>query len=115
MAGGVVNTVRQLGYALAVAVFGTVLTSRMTGTLPHGAAHTLAGGGAGALRGTVAEHTPRTAFASGLNTGLLVLGAAGTVAGVLVLVLVRAPGAAGGVTESAPSTLSQKSTSTPGS
>ncbi|MEV5850077.1 MFS transporter [Streptomyces sp. NPDC051985] len=115
MAGGAVNTVRQLGYALAVAVFGTVLTSRMTGTLPHGAAHTLAGGGAGALRGTVTEHTLRTAFASGLNTGLLVLGAAGTVAGALVLVLVRAPGAAGGVTESAPSTLSQKSTSTPGS
>ncbi|MFG2934294.1 hypothetical protein [Streptomyces sp. NPDC048282] len=72
----------------------------MSGTLPHGAAHTLAGGGAGALRGTIAEHTLRTAFASGLNTGLL---------------LVRAPGAAGGVTESAPSTLSQKSTSTPGS
>ncbi|MFG2966010.1 MULTISPECIES: MFS transporter [unclassified Streptomyces] len=115
MAGGAVNTVRQLGYALAVAVFGTVLTSRMSDTLPHDAAHTLAGGGAGALRGTVAEHTLRTAFASGLNTGLLVLGAAGTVAGALVLVLVRAPGAAGGVTESAPSTLSQKSTSTPGS
>ncbi|MCZ1002603.1 hypothetical protein O1M63_38710 [Streptomyces mirabilis] len=47
MAGGAVNTVRQLGYALGVAVFGTVLTSRMQDTLSHDAAHTLAGGGAG--------------------------------------------------------------------
>lgn len=42
MAGGAVNTVRQLGYALGVAVFGTVLTSRMQDTLSHDAAHTLA-------------------------------------------------------------------------
>ncbi|MFI9245963.1 MFS transporter [Streptomyces sp. NPDC053086] len=90
MAGGAVNTVRQLGYALAVAVFGTVLTSRMTGRLPNGAAHTLAGGGAGALRGGVPEHTLRAAFASGLNGALVVTGLAGVVAGVLVLVLVRA-------------------------
>ncbi|MEU6598307.1 MFS transporter [Streptomyces flaveolus] len=90
MAGGAVNTVRQLGYALGVAVFGTVLTSRMTGRLPDGAAHTLAGGGAGALRGAFPEHTLRAAFASGLNGALVVAGLAGMVAGALVLVLVRA-------------------------
>ncbi|MFJ6701791.1 MULTISPECIES: MFS transporter [unclassified Streptomyces] len=95
MAGGAVNTVRQLGYALGVAVSGTVVTSRMAGTLPDGAAHTLAGGGAGALRGTFAEHTLRTAFASGLDGALLVMGGAAVVAGVLVLVLVRAPRPAG--------------------
>ncbi|MER6736054.1 MFS transporter [Streptomyces puniciscabiei] len=90
MAGGAVNTVRQLGYALGVAVLGTVLTSRMTGTLPSGAAHGLAGGGAGALRGGFPEHTLRAAFASGLNGALVVAGLAGTVAGALVLLLVRA-------------------------
>jgi predicted MFS family arabinose efflux permease len=90
MAGGAVNTVRQLGYALGVAVFGTVLTSRMTGTLPSGAAHALAGGGAGALRGSIPEHTLRTAFASGLDGALVVAGLAGTVAAALVLLLVRA-------------------------
>ncbi|MCC5476361.1 MFS transporter [Streptomyces barringtoniae] len=90
MAGGAVNTVRQLGYALGVAVLGTVLTSRMTGTLPGGAAHALAGGGAGALRGGFPERTLRDAFASGLNGALVVAGLAGTVAGVLVLLLVRA-------------------------
>ncbi|WP_225826059.1 MFS transporter [Streptomyces naphthomycinicus] len=90
MAGGAVNTVRQLGYALAVAVFGTVLTSRMTGRLPGDAAHALAGGGAGALRGHFSEHTLRAAFASGLNGALVVAGLAGTVAAALVLVLVRA-------------------------
>ncbi|MFI5684232.1 MFS transporter [Streptomyces sp. NPDC051636] len=91
MAGGAVNTVQQLGYALGVAVFGTVLSSRMRGTLPDDAAHTLAGGGADVLRGGFSEHALRTAFASGLNTALLVAGAAGMVAGGLVLLLVRAP------------------------
>jgi len=91
MAGGAVNTVRQLGYALSVAAFGTVLTSRMQDTLSHDAAHTLAGGGAGALRGALAEHTLRAAFASGLNTASVAAGVTGMVAGALVLVLVRAP------------------------
>ncbi|MDQ0584438.1 MFS transporter [Streptomyces rishiriensis] len=94
MAGGAVNTVRQLGYALGVAVFGTVVTSRMTDTLPHDAAHALAGGGAGGLRGTFSEHTLRSAFASGLDAALVTAGCAGMVAAVLVLVLVRPPRAA---------------------
>ncbi|MER5797382.1 MFS transporter [Streptomyces sp. S1A1-8] len=91
MAGGAVNTVRQLGYALGVAVFGTVLTSRMQDTLSHDAAHTLAGGGAGALRGSLSEHALRAAFASGLDSASVAAGVTGMVAGALVLVLVRTP------------------------
>jgi EmrB/QacA subfamily drug resistance transporter len=96
MAGGAVNTARQLGYALGVAVFGTVLTSRMQHTLSHDEAHTLAGGGAGALRGTLSEHTLRAAFASGLDTASVAAGVTGMVAGALVLVLVRTPRAGAG-------------------
>ncbi|MER6958542.1 MFS transporter [Streptomyces sp. NPDC000618] len=100
MAGGAVNTVRQLGFALGVAVFGTVATSRMTDTLPHDASHTLAGGGAAALRGAFSEHTLRSAFASGLDAALVVAGCTGVAAAVLVLALVRPPrAAAAGVTE----------------
>ncbi|GHI03016.1 multidrug MFS transporter [Streptomyces cellostaticus] len=111
MAGGAVNTVRQLGYALGVAVFGTVLTSRMTGTLPHGAAHALAGGEAAALRGSVSGHTLRAAFASGLNGTLVVAGLLGIAAGALVLLLVRTPRAQRtAVTNSAPATQTEKTT-----
>ncbi|WP_432081945.1 MFS transporter [Streptomyces sp. WAC 04229] len=90
MAGGAVNTFRQLGYALGIAVFGTVLTSRMTETLPHDAAHGLAGGAASALEGVFGTHALRAAFASGLNAAALTAGTVAAVAGVLVLVLVRA-------------------------
>ncbi|MFI1538480.1 MFS transporter [Streptomyces anandii] len=108
MAGGAVNTVRQLGYALGVAVAGTVLTSRMEHTLPHGAAHTLAGGGAGALHGAYSAHALRAAFASGLDAALLVAGCVGLAAGVLVLALVRpSRRAAEGVTDSGAATLSE--------
>ncbi|MER5434434.1 MFS transporter [Streptomyces sp. NPDC002588] len=109
MAGGAVNTVRQLGYAFGVAVFGTVLTSRMAGDLPRGAAHALAGGGAAALRGGVPEHTLRAAFAAGLDAALVTAGGVGVAAGVLVFVLVRpARGAAGGVTGAAAGTLMEE-------
>ncbi|MFG2126386.1 MFS transporter [Streptomyces sp. NPDC048751] len=109
MAGGAVNTFRQLGYALGVAVFGTVLTSDMRGTLPHDAAHALAGGAAGALRGTFPEHTLRGAFASGLGTVAVTAGLVATVAGILVLALVRTPRAQRvGVTESAVPTLGEE-------
>ncbi|NUQ96101.1 MAG: MFS transporter [Streptomyces sp.] len=90
MAGGAVNTFRQLGLALGIAVYGTVLTSRMQSTLPHDAAHALAGGAAGALRGGFPEHALRSAFASGLNTAAVAAGLTATVAGALVIVLVRA-------------------------
>jgi EmrB/QacA subfamily drug resistance transporter len=89
MAGGAVNTFRQLGFALGVALFGTVLTSRMQDTLTRDVAHTLAGGGAGALHGHMPEQLLRAAFASGLNTALLGAGTAAVLAGALVLILVR--------------------------
>lgn len=89
MAGGAVNTFRQLGYALGVAVCGTVLTSGMRQTLPHEAAHTLAGGGAAGLRGTFGESALRSAFAAGLNTTFVVMGVVAVAAAALVLVLVR--------------------------
>ncbi|WP_406452272.1 MFS transporter [Streptomyces sp. NBC_01622] len=115
MAGGAVNTVRQLGYALGVAVSGTVLTSRMRDTLPHDAAHTLAGGGAGALRGAFSEHALRAAFASGLDSAFVTAGFVGTAAGALVLVLVGAGRAErGGVTESGARTLSEEETASSG-
>jgi EmrB/QacA subfamily drug resistance transporter len=94
MAGGAVNTFRQLGYALGIAVFGTVLASRMTDTLPHDAAHALAGGGAGALRGAFPERALHAAFASGLNAAAVTAGSVAAVAGVLVLALAGSrPGA----------------------
>ncbi|WP_405649814.1 MFS transporter [Streptomyces sp. NBC_00019] len=109
MAGGAVNTFRQLGYALGIAGFGTALTSRMRDTLPHEAAHTLAGGGAGALRGVFPEQVLRAAFASGLNTAAVTAGALATVGGVLVLALVRTRGAGeAGVTDSAAKTLTEE-------
>ncbi|MGX9885024.1 MFS transporter [Streptomyces sp. NPDC002276] len=115
MAGGAMNTVRQLGYALGVAVSGTVLTSRMRDTLPHDAAHTLAGGGAGALRGVFSEHALRAAFASGLDSAFVTAGFVGTAAGALVLVLVGAGRAErGGVTESAGRALSEEETASSG-
>ncbi|OON81771.1 MFS transporter [Streptomyces tsukubensis] len=110
MAGGAVNTFRQLGYALGVAAFGTVVTSGMTDSLrasthdPAGAAHTLAGGAASALRGSVPEGALRSAFASGLNGAALVAGIVGIVGGAAVLLLMRPSGggargrAAGGAT-----------------
>ncbi|MEV3860904.1 MFS transporter [Streptomyces sp. NPDC050095] len=91
MAGGSLNTFRQLGYALGIAVFGTVLISRMQDTLPRGAAHALAGGGADALRGQVPEHALRTAFAQGLNSASLLAGCVALVGGFVVLALVRSP------------------------
>lgn len=111
MAGGAVNTFRQLGYALGIAVYGTVVTSRMQGTLPHDAAHALAGGAAGALRGTFSEHTLRAAFASGLNSVAVVAGLTATAAGALVATLVRTVRAPRkGVTESAVPALTEERT-----
>jgi hypothetical protein len=96
MAGGAVNTFRQLGFALGVAVFGTIATARMTDSLsgaaadPRGAAHTLAGGGAGALR-EVSAPALRAAFATGLDGAALAAGTAGILAGIAVLIWVRPP------------------------
>ncbi|MFF4250333.1 MFS transporter [Streptomyces sp. NPDC001663] len=111
MAGGAVNTFRQLGLALGIAVYGTVLTSRMQDTLPHDAAHALAGGAAGALRGAFSDHALRAAFASGLNTAAVVAGLTATAAGALVVALVRPVRASrAGVTESSAPALTEEAT-----
>ncbi|MEV7194705.1 MFS transporter [Streptomyces sp. NPDC093510] len=112
MAGGAVNTFRQLGYAVGVALFGTVLTARMQDSIGREAAHTVAGGGASALHGTVPEHAVREAFASGLNGASLAAGVAGLVSGVLVLVMVRGTGvAASGAPDDATSAAGSSSAS----
>jgi hypothetical protein len=81
----------------------------MQDTLPRGTAHALAGGAAGALRGSFPEHALRSAFASGLNTAAVVAGLTATVAGALVVALVRtARPSRGAVTNSAPATLTEE-------
>jgi EmrB/QacA subfamily drug resistance transporter len=67
MASGALNTFRQLGYALGIAVLGTVFQQHA-----HG-------------------RSARTAFVSGLHPVFLTAGLTGLVAGVLVLALVRRP------------------------
>lgn len=107
MAGGAVNSFRQLGYALGVALFGTLATSRMAHGLtghhvpdPHGTAQALAGGAASELLAhtppgarATAEHVLRGAFTSGLDSSALAAGVVGLAAGILVLWLVRTPSA----------------------
>ncbi|MEU1630087.1 MFS transporter [Streptomyces sp. NPDC020096] len=101
MAGGAVNTFRQLGYALGVALFGTLAASRMTHGLtgrvadPRGTAQALAGGAARELLAArvATPHALRAAFTSGLDAAALAAGAVGLAAGVLVLLLVHTPAA----------------------
>ncbi|MGK5683585.1 MFS transporter [Actinoplanes sp. URMC 104] len=66
MAGGALNTFRQLGFALGVAVFGTIFADRVSD----------------------GQGRP-VAFADGLNATLTVAAAVAVVAGVLVLLVVR--------------------------
>jgi hypothetical protein len=91
MAGGAVNTFRQLGYALGVAAYGTALTARMGHTVPSDVAHALAGGAGRALRRALPAPVLRAAFADGLDAAALAAGATALVAAVLVLLLVRRP------------------------
>ncbi|MGW7518555.1 MFS transporter [Streptomyces sp. NPDC054796] len=109
MAGGAVNTFRQLGMTLAIAVLGAVFTSRTAtalagpGTVPdpdRGAA-ALAAGQAGHLleasppaHRDAARHLVHQAFAAGLDRVFLLAALAAAVGGVLVLALVRPSGRA---------------------
>ena len=111
MASGAVNTARQLGFAVGVAVLGTVFTTgavsllRDAGTSdPSGLASALSAGQAPAL---VAGADPDmragfadllgAAYADGLRDVFLACGVAGIVGGLLVLWLVRsAPPESGG-------------------
>ncbi|MFG1604011.1 MFS transporter [Actinoplanes sp. NPDC049265] len=66
MAGGALNTFRQLGFALGVAVFGTIFADRVSD-----------------------GHGRPAAFADGLDATLTVAAAVALIAGVLVLAVVR--------------------------
>ncbi|UNO40879.1 MFS transporter [Streptomyces sp. MST-110588] len=74
MASGAVNTFRQLGYALGIAILGTVFARALRGA---------SAGSAGA------------AYITGLQRVSLIAGVVALVAGLLVLVVVRDRGAAG--------------------
>ncbi|MFC1419755.1 MFS transporter [Streptacidiphilus cavernicola] len=104
MASGVVNTGRQLGYALGIAVLGTVFANRIqdyvtvNGHLadPHGAASALSGGRAQAVLASVpadkaaaVHQLVHASFAAGLDRVYLIAGGTGIVAGLIVLALVR--------------------------
>lgn len=101
MASGAANTFRQLGYALGVAVFGTVLLSRAEHGIghrmpnAHGVARELSGGGARDIiahtpvpyRGTV-SHVLHAALASGLDAAEMTAGAVGLLGALLVMLAV---------------------------
>ncbi|MFI6350844.1 MFS transporter [Streptomyces sp. NPDC050560] len=104
MAGGAVNTFRQLGMTLGIAVLGTVFTSRVAGALGGGqvpdrdaAASALAAGQARRLvdaapagHRAAADTLVHHAFAAGLDRIFLCSAGAAALGGVLVLLLVRA-------------------------
>jgi EmrB/QacA subfamily drug resistance transporter len=100
MAGSTLNTFRQLGMALGIAVLGGVfrngLEGSLSGTPANGTAGALAGGQARMVIGhtpparrPVVEHAVRAAFAHGLDQTYVVAGCTGLAAGLMVLALVR--------------------------
>ncbi|MET7755826.1 MFS transporter [Streptomyces sp. NPDC005389] len=115
MVGGAVNTFRQLGFALGIAVFGLIFQSRIERVLradggvpdPHGTAAALSGGQARSVVAGWPEDERaemallvREAFTSGLNAVLVVAAALGAVASLLVVATVRVP--AGGAEQRKP-------------
>jgi predicted MFS family arabinose efflux permease len=104
MASGAVNTARQFGFAVGVAVLGTVFTTGAASTLrsagtadPSGTASALSAGQAPAIIGGAPPQARGgltdllgSAYADGLRELFLACGAAGILGGLLVLWLVRA-------------------------
>jgi EmrB/QacA subfamily drug resistance transporter len=95
MAAGAVNTARQLGFALGIAVFGAVFSSSIADRLTT-ESHTVASGGAQAVvvhapAGTRAQLDAaiHAAVGSALGTTFLVAGLVGVIGAVLVVVLMR--------------------------
>jgi len=105
MASGAVNTARQLGFAVGVAVLGSVFAAGASRALtdggapdPAGTASALSGGQAQQIIGSAPEQSRAglaellgAAYADGLRDVLLVAGAAGLVGALLVVLLVRGP------------------------
>ncbi|WP_326691617.1 MULTISPECIES: MFS transporter [unclassified Streptomyces] len=115
MASGAYSTCEQLGYAIGVAVFGSLAVSAMSRSLdgeaadPEATARTLSGGGADTLLAAVPagerasfEHTLHAVFATGHNTLALTAGALSVAGAALVLWLTRRPKAAEPVPGPAP-------------
>jgi EmrB/QacA subfamily drug resistance transporter len=107
MATGASNTFRQLGYALALPVFATVVTGQARDTLadggvaaPDAAARQLTGGGYHDLLGHAPASVLRAAYAAGLDRIFLISAILAAVAGTAVLALLRPP-AQGGADEPA--------------
>jgi hypothetical protein len=97
MAAGAVNTFRQLGYALGVAVLGEVFRGGLQRTTGQGLAGPLSGGHASAViaRGSGIAHLVHQAFAVGLDLAFVVAAGFGLVARILVFAFLR-PGAVAG-------------------
>lgn len=105
MASGAVNTFRQLGFAVGVAVLGSVFTAGATRVLtdggapdPAGTASALSGGQAQQIIGSAPEQARGgltellgAAYADGLRDVLLVAGALGLLGALLVVLMVRGP------------------------
>jgi EmrB/QacA subfamily drug resistance transporter len=96
MAAGAVNTFRQLGYALGIAVLGEILRGELERTAGQSVAGQLSGGQASAViaRGGGAAHLAHHAFANGLDLTFVVAAAFGLVAAIAVFAFVRPAGAA---------------------
>jgi EmrB/QacA subfamily drug resistance transporter len=98
MAAGAVNTARQLGTAIGIAVLGSVFSSRVTDLLggPAAEAHAVASGGArglvasapAAVRDTL-DTAIHHAAGGALGTTFLVAGIVGVVGGAVVVALLR--------------------------
>ncbi|GAA2659192.1 MFS transporter [Paractinoplanes durhamensis] len=102
MAAGSLTTARQLGYAIGIAILGTVFASRAADQLGStSAAHAVAGGQAAQLAGAFPEHAIRAAAAAGLDAGFYIGGAVGLLGALAVFILVR-PTATSAVTEKQP-------------
>ncbi|MFD8982109.1 MFS transporter [Streptomyces sp. NPDC059564] len=98
MAGGALNTARQLGNALGIAVLGVVFHAGLVSGLggqPREAADVLASGGAGHLLAAApaAREWVEAAFASGLRETFLASGVMGLVGALVVVLLIRRPAA----------------------
>lgn len=103
MAAGAVNTTRQLGFAIGIAVLGTAFTARAGGVLrdhdvpnADAAARAVAGGESGRLIGATppnlrgaADQAVHASSVAGVQTVLLVAGLIGVFGAVLTFVLVR--------------------------
>jgi EmrB/QacA subfamily drug resistance transporter len=104
MGSGAVNTFRQLGYALGIAVLGTVFADRLREVGGNQAAAAIAGNSSGAGAGG-GQSLLHTASALGLDRIYLIAGLTALVGGALVLALVRrspAPAWAGAAGAGAP-------------